>query len=207
MISYVGMNPFIATLAGMQAFRGIAYILTNARSISVRSDVLQFIGRQYTFGIPNPLILMLILVVIFNIIAWFTSFGRRILVIGGNEKVAYLSGINVKRTKMWLFIVHGLVTGIAAVVYISQLGAALPSAATNLNFQTISAVVLGGVSLTGGKGSIVGAIIGALLLGTLNNGMIMLDIQSFWQDVITGVVLIIAVSLDIIKNNRSISKY
>lgn len=204
LIAYVGINPFIATLAGMQIFRGLAYLITNARSITITSSVLKLIGRDVTFGIPNAVILMLIIVVIISFIARKTTFGRRIFVIGGSEKVAYLSGINVKKSTLIMFVVHGLVTGIVAIVYTAQLGAALPSAAMNLNFQSISAAVLGGVSLTGGKGSIVGAVIGAMLLGTLNNGMIMLDIQTFWQDVIIGFVLLFAVTLDIIKNRTAL---
>lgn len=203
LIAYVGINPFIATLASMQMFRGIAYIITNALSITVIDPVMKFIGRDFTFFIPNAVILMLIIVVLFWWIANKTTLGRRFFVIGGNEKVAFLSGINVKFNIFLLFIIHGAVTGVAAILWTAQLGAALPSAAPNLNFQAISAAVLGGVSLTGGKGSIVGAIVGALLLGTLNNGMVMLDIQSFWQDVIIGFVLIFAVTLDIIKNRKS----
>ncbi len=203
LIAYVGINPFIATLASMQMFRGIAYIITNALSITVADPVLKFIGRDFTFFIPNAVILMVGIVLLFWWLANKTTLGRRFFVIGGNEKVAFLSGINVKFNIFLLFIIHGAVTGVAAILWTAQLGAALPSAAPNLNFQAISAAVLGGVSLTGGKGSIVGALVGALLLGTLNNGMVMLDVQSFWQDVIIGFVLIFAVTLDIIKNRKS----
>lgn len=203
LIAYVGMNPFIATLASMQSLRGVAYLITNALSITVKSPVLKFIGRDYTFNIPNAVILLLIIVLIFSWLSKKTSLGRTFYVIGGNEKVAFLSGINVKKNILLLFVIHGFVTGIAAILYTAQLGAALPSAAQNLNFQAISAAILGGVSLTGGKGSVIGAVVGALLLGTLNNGMIMMEIPSFWQDVITGLVLIFAVTLDIIRNNRA----
>jgi len=204
LIAYVGINQFIATLASMQMFRGFAYIITNALSISIMHPVLKFIGRDFAFGtIPNAVILTLIIAVIFVFLANKTTLGRKFFVIGGNERVAFLSGINVKFSILILYVIHGAVTGIAAILWTAQLGAALPSAAPNLNFQAISATVLGGVSLTGGKGSIVGALVGALLLGTLNNGMVMLDIQSFWQDVIIGFVLIFAVTLDIIKNKRA----
>lgn len=205
MIAYVGLSPFIATLAGMQMFRGFAYLLTNARSITVTSDVLRFISRSFTFGVPNSVLLLILVVMLFVLITNYTTFGRSVMVIGGNSRVAYLSGINVKRKLLQLFILHGAVVGIATLVYTGQLGAALPSAAVNLNFQTISACVLGGISLSGGKGSIVGGIIGALMLGTLNNGMIMMDINTYWQDVIIGFVLIFAVTLDIIKNRRAVS--
>ena len=207
MIEYIGLSPFIATLAGMTMFRGFAYLLTNARSITVSSDVLKFVGRSFTWSIPNAVWLLILIAVVFILLTSRTVFGRSVMVIGGNPKVAYLSGINVKRRNMILFMLHGLIVGLATIVYTGQLGAALPSAAVNLNFQTISACVLGGISLAGGKGSIVGGIIGALMLGTLNNGMIMLDINSYWQDVIIGAVLIISVSLDVMKNRRSSISY
>ena len=203
LISYVGLSNFIATLAGMQMFRGIAYLITNARSITINSPVFDFIGRSRTAGIPNAAILLLFLLIILSLMAKYTVYGRRIFVIGGSKTVAYLSGINYKLDTLKLFILHGFVTGIAAIVYTAQLGAALPTAAQNTNFTAISACVLGGVSLTGGKGSLVGAVVGAILLETLNNGMNMIGVSSFWQDVITGLVLIFAVSLDIIKVRRA----
>lgn len=203
MIAYIGMSPFIATLAGMQMFRGFAYLLTDARSITVSSNVFKVIGRSRTLGIPNAALILLLLLLLFGFLAKYTAFGRRVFVIGGSQKVAYLSGINVKRDTLLLFVIHGLVTGVATIIFTAQLGAALPTAAQNTNFTAISACVLGGVSLTGGKGSLVGSVIGALLLETLSNGMNMIGVASFWQDVITGFVLIFAVTLDILKNRRS----
>lgn len=204
MVAYVGMSEFIATLAGMQMLRGIAYLLTNARSITIVNDVLKVIGRERTLGIPNPALLLLALLVIFLFIAKYTSFGRRIFVIGGNKKAAHLCGFNVKRDILVLYIIHGFMVGIAAIIYTAQLGAALPTAAVNTNFQAISACVLGGVSLSGGKGSLVGSIIGVLVLETLSNGLNLLGVASFWQDVITGLVLIVAVGFDLLKKKRQL---
>ncbi len=202
MIAYVGLSPFIATLAGMQIFRGIAYLMTNARSITVSEEVLKFVGRRYTAGVPNAVWVLLLLVGLFVWIANRTAFGRRTMVVGGNEKVAFLCGINVKRHIVKLFMLHGFMVGIATIIYTGQLGAALPSAAQNLNFQSISACVLGGISLSGGKGSIVGGVIGAIMIATLNNGMTMLELNAYWQDVVYGLVLIFAVTIDIVKNRR-----
>ncbi len=207
MIAYLGMSPFIATLAGMQIFRGIAYLITNARSITITSSVFKFLGRARTLGIPNAAWIMIVLLIIFGFVVKYTTFGRRVFVIGGSVKVAYLSGINVKRDILKIYVLHSIVIGIATIIFTAQLGAALPTAAQNTNFTAISACVLGGVSLTGGKGSLVGSVIGALLLETLSNGMNMLGVASFWQDVITGLVLIFAVTLDIIKNRRKGKAY
>lgn len=206
MIAYVGLSPFIATLAGMQMFRGFAYLMTNARSITVTDNVLKFIGRDYFAGVPNAVWLLLILTLIFVYITNRTTFGRRTMVVGGNEKVAFLCGINVKLHVLKVYMLHGLLVGISTIVYTGQLGAALPSAAQNLNFQSISACVLGGISLSGGKGSIVGGIIGAMMIATLNNGMTMLELNAYWQDVVYGFVLIFAVTIDILKNARSAKK-
>ncbi|NLF29079.1 MAG: ABC transporter permease [Clostridiales bacterium] len=203
MIAYVGLSPFITTLAGMQMFRGFAYLMTNARSITVSEEVLKFVGRRYTASVPNAVWLLLLLAALFVWIANRTTFGRKTMVIGGNDKVAFLCGINVRRHILKLFMLHGFMVGISTVVYTGQLGAALPTAAQNLNFQSISACVLGGISLSGGKGSIVGGVIGAMMIATLNNGMTMLELNAYWQDVVYGFVLIFAVTMDILKNRRA----
>lgn len=200
MITKVKVNAFITTLAGMQIFRGIAYLMTSGKSIPIADPVIKAIGRGYTGAIPNAVIIMVIMVVGFSLLAKYTTFGRRIYVIGGNANVAFLSGINVDRTLIGVFALNGLVTGIATLVYCSQLGAGMPQNATGMEFDVITAVVLGGTSMSGGKGTIVGALIGAILIGTLENGMVMMNINSYWQDVISGIVLVIAAVFDIIKN-------
>lgn len=202
MIAYVGLSPFIATLAGMQMFRGFAYLMTNARSITVTNDFLKFVGREYIAGVPFAVILLLVLMILFVWITNRTTFGRRTMVVGGNDKVAFLCGIDVKKHIVKVYLLHGFIVGIATLVYTGQLGAALPSAAQNLNFQSISACVLGGISLSGGRASIVGGVFGAIVIATLNNGMTMLELNAYWQDVVYGLVLIFAVTLDIIKTNR-----
>ena len=202
MITRVHVNAFITTLAGMQMFRGFAYLITSGKAINIGNGVIKQIGRGYLGPIPNAVIIMVILVVLFALISTYTTFGRRIYVIGGNQQVAFLSGINVANTMTGLFILNGLMCGITTLVYCSQLGAAMPQNATGFEFDVITAVVLGGTAMAVGKGTIVGSIIGALLIGTLNNGMVMMNVQSYWQDVIGGIVLVIAVIFDIIKNRK-----
>ena len=202
MITRIHVNAFITTLAGMQMFRGFAYLITGGKAINIGDAVIKQIGRGYLGPIPNAVIIMVLLVVLFAFISIYTTFGRRIYVIGGNQQVAYLSGIKVTNTMTGLFILNGLMCGITTLVYCSQLGAAMPQNATGFEFDVITAVVLGGTSMAGGKGTIVGSIIGALLIGTLNNGMVMMNVQSYWQDVIGGIVLVIAVIFDIIKNRK-----
>lgn len=203
LITKIGVNAFITTLAGMEIFRGATYLVTDGKSVTISNDTIKWIGRGYTVGVPNAVIIMLICIVVFSLIAKYTVFGRRIFVIGGSSSVAYLSGINVSKNLMGLFMLNGLMCGLASVIYCSQLGAAMPNNATGMEFDVISAVILGGASLSGGKGSITGALFGALLLGTLSNGMVMLNIHTYWQQIISGVVLVLAVVLDIIKNKRA----
>lgn len=202
LITRVKINAFITTLAGMEIFRGCAYLVTNGKAITLSGDFIKQIGRGYTLGVPNAVIIMLVMVVLFILISKYTTFGRRIYVIGGSNQVAYLSGINVERTLTILFILNGLVCGLATMIYCSQLGSAMPSNASGMEFDVISAVILGGASLSGGKGSIAGALFGALLLGTLSNGMVMLNIHTYWQQIISGVVLVVAVVFDVIKRRR-----
>lgn len=203
LITKVGVNAFITTLAGMEIFRGATYLVTDGKSVTIANNTIKWIGRGYTAGVPNAVIIMLLCIVAFSLIAKYTVFGRRIFVIGGSSSVAYLSGINVSKNLMGLFILNGFMCGLASVIYCSQLGAAMPNNATGMEFDVISAVILGGASLSGGKGSITGALFGALLLGTLSNGMVMLNIHTYWQQIISGVVLVLAVVLDIIKNKRA----
>lgn len=203
LITKVGVNAFITTLAGMEIFRGATYLVTDGKSVTIANNTIKWIGRGYTTGVPNAVIIMLLCIVAFSLIAKYTVFGRRIFVIGGSSSVAYLSGINVSKNLMGLFILNGFMCGLASVIYCSQLGAAMPNNATGMEFDVISAVILGGASLSGGKGSITGALFGALLLGTLSNGMVMLNIHTYWQQIISGVVLVLAVVLDIIKNKRA----
>lgn len=202
MITMVRVNAFITTLAGMQIFRGFAYIITNGKAITISNAFIKNVGRGYLGPIPNAVIIMVVLVVLFSWISRKTTFGRRIYVIGGNADVAFLSGINVKRNLSLMFILNGFLCGVTTVIYCAQLGSAMPQNATGLEFDVITAVVLGGTSMAGGKGTIVGSIIGALLIGTLNNGMVMMNIQAYWQDVIGGIVLVIAVIFDIVKNRK-----
>lgn len=202
LITRVKINAFITTLAGMEIFRGCAYLVTNGKAITLSGDFIKAIGRGYTLGIPNAVIIMLVMVVLFVLISKYTTFGRRIYVIGGSNQVAYLSGINVERNLSLLFVLNGLVCGLATMIYCSQLGSAMPSNASGMEFDVISAVILGGASLSGGKGSIAGALFGALMLGTLSNGMVMLNIHTYWQQVISGVVLVVAVVFDVVKRRR-----
>ena len=202
-IMKVNLPPFIATMAMMQALRGVAYLLTNGRSIMVTSATFGVLGRGKFLGIPNTIFILLLFVVVFGFLLKYTVFGRRSYTIGGNASAARLSGINVRINVSVLYMLTGAMCGLVGMLSASQLGAALPSSNAEFAFDVISAVILGGVAMTGGKGSITGTIVGVILLAVLDNGLIMLDVSSHWQLVCSGAVLLLAVSIDSLKQLRA----
>ncbi len=198
-ITVLKLNAFITTIASMQMLRGIAYLISDGQTLVISDLTFKFIGRGYVAGIPFTLIVMIICYVLFHFISKYTVFGRTIYMIGGNAQASFLSGIKVNRIKFLLYVINGTMAGVASIMLAAQTGSGLPMAAMNTNMQALSAVILGGAGLTGGRGTILGTFIGVLVLCTLNNGMTMLNVQTFWQDVIVGAVLLISVSIDAIK--------
>ncbi|MFY4775820.1 ribose ABC transporter permease RbsC [Metabacillus sp. RGM 3146] len=192
------MAPFIATLATMTLFRGLTLVFTNGNPITGLGDnyLFQLFGRGYFFGIPVPAITMIFTFVILYVLLHKTPFGRRTYAIGGNEKASIISGIKVPRVKMMIYGLSGLLAALAGSILTSRLNSAQPTAGTSYELDAIAAVVLGGTSLSGGKGRIAGTLIGALIIGTLNNGLNLLGVSSFYQMVVKGIVIIIAVLLD-----------
>ncbi len=154
-------------------------------------------------SIPVPVIIVLVVAVLFNFLATKTVFGRRIFAIGGNAQAAYLSGINIRRNTMLVFVIMGLLSAVAGIVYTARVGSAAADAGRNLELDAIAACVIGGTSLMGGKGSVAGAIVGALIMSSLDNGMSIMNIQDFYQDIIKGVVLVLAVYMDVRSKKNS----
>ncbi len=194
------LNAFITTIATMQMLRGIAYLISKGQTLVISNPAFKFIGRGYVGDVPFSLIVMVVLFILFHIVSKHTVFGRTIYMIGGNQQAAFLAGIKVQKTKFLLYVINGVMAGIAGVILASQSGAGLPMAAMSTNIQALSAVILGGAGLSGGRGTIVGTFIGVMVLCTLSTGMTMLSISSFWQDVIIGTVLLVSVSIDAIKS-------
>jgi ribose transport system permease protein len=190
--------PFIVTLATMTVYRGLTLVFTDGRPITGMGNDLAFqlFGRGYFFGIPVPVITMLITFFLLYFLLRKTTFGRKTYAIGGNEEAAILAGIRVSRVKWLIYTLAGLLSALAGVILTSRLNSAEPTAGTSYELDAIAAVVLGGTSLSGGKGSIVGTLIGALIIGTLNNGLNLLGVSSFYQLVVKGLVILIAILLD-----------
>ena len=160
------------------------------------SFIFKYVGRGYLFGIPFPVILMLISFLILFIVLHKTTFGRKTFAIGGNEKASFIAGIKNDRIKIGIYAISGLMASLSGIIITSRLNSAQPTAGGSYEMDAIASVVLGGTSLSGGRGRIVGTLIGALIIGTLNNGMNLLGISSFYQQVVKGIVIIIAVLLD-----------
>lgn len=192
------MAPFIATLATMTIFRGLTLVITDGNPITNLGDsyLFQLFGKGYFIGIPVPAVTMIIVFVILLIILQKTTFGRHTYAIGGNEIAAKISGIKVNKIKILIYGISGLMSALAGGILTSRLNSAQPTAGTSYELDAIAAVVLGGTSLTGGKGRIVGTLIGVLIIGVLNNGLNLLGVSSFYQQVVKGVVILIAVLIN-----------
>ncbi|MFD1887666.1 ribose ABC transporter permease RbsC [Paenibacillus wenxiniae] len=198
MITKGKMAPFIATLATMTVFRGLTLVYTGGNPITGLGDSMAFqlFGRGYFLGIPVPAITMMIAFAILWVILHKTAFGRRTYAIGGNEKASIVSGIKVTRVKIMIYSLAGMLAALAGAILTSRLNSAQPTAGTSYELDAIAAVVLGGTSLSGGRGRIIGTLIGALIIATLNNGLNLLGVSSFYQMVVKGVVIVIAVLID-----------
>ncbi|MFU0789166.1 ABC transporter permease subunit [Cerasibacillus sp. JNUCC 74] len=190
--------PFIATLATMTIFRGATLVYTDGKPITGLSDSFMFemIGRGYVFGIPFPAILMIIVFAILFFVLRNTVFGRQVYAIGGNEEASILSGIKAERVKIWVYSLTGMLSVLAGIIITSRLDSAQPTAGTMYELDAIAAVVIGGTSLSGGKGRIVGTLIGALIIGVIDNGLNLLNVSSFYQQIVKGGVILLAVLLD-----------
>ncbi|HIX44463.1 MAG TPA: ribose ABC transporter permease [Candidatus Kurthia intestinigallinarum] len=190
--------PFIATLATMTIYRGLTLVYTDGKPISGLGDHLSFqmFGKGYFLGIPVPVVTMLIAFFVLYFILRKTTFGRRVYAIGGNAEASRLSGINVDRTTIAVYALTGMLAAMAALILTSRLNSAQPTAGQSYELDAIAAVVLGGTSLTGGRGWIVGTLIGALIIGVLNNGLNLIGVSSFFQQVVKGLVILFAVLID-----------
>ena len=198
-IAYGKLASFIVTLATMTIFRGFTLIFTNGNpisGISTGGNIFQFIGRESVFGLPFPVIMLAVVFVVLYVVLHKTPFGRKVYAVGGNEKAAHIVGIPLARIKVIVFSLSGLLAALAGVIITSRLGSAQPNAGISYELDAIAAVVLGGTSLSGGRGRLFGTLVGILIIGVLNNGLNILGVSSFYQEVAKGVVILIAVLLD-----------
>lgn len=202
-ISYGRVPAFIGTLGMMGIARGIALAAKNGEPVSGLPKAFELIASTRIAGIPSFVFYVIIIFIVMFIVLERTKFGRHIYAIGGNRDAARLSGVNVKVVETLVYIFSGLFAGIGAILLTARLNYATPTAGNSYELDTIAAVVIGGTALSGGQGKIVGTLVGALMLGILRNGLTILNISSFYQQIIIGAVIIIAVFADKIKDKKA----
>lgn len=195
-ISHCGIPPFIATLGTMTLLRGCVLIYTKGSPIPVKSEVYKFIGKGSVIGVPVPVIILILLFLAAHYILTQTPFGRSIYAVGGNREAARLSGISVKRTEWTAYIMNGLLSGIAAVVLTARLGSAQSTSGQGIEMDAIAAVILGGTSLSGGTGFVLPTVVGAMIMGIIDNILTLMNVNPHATSIVKGSVVLIAVLVD-----------
>ncbi|KIL40356.1 sugar ABC transporter permease [Gordoniibacillus kamchatkensis] len=196
MTAKLSVAPFIATLAIMTVARGIALIYTNGRPIVIEAPSFLFLGQGSIGPVPFPVIVFAVICALVAILLNKTKFGRYVYAIGGNENATKISGINVAKVKILVYIVNGFLAGLAGVLLASRISSGQPNSGLGYELDAIAAVVIGGTSLFGGVGTITGTIVGVLIIGVINNGLNLLDVSSYYQQIVKGLIIAGAVILD-----------
>lgn len=202
-IAFTGMPPFIVTLSLQEVIRGIAYIITNGRAVSCSHTLFNSIGNAYFLGIPAPIYFVVVAMILVSIILYRTKLGRRMYAVGGNLNAAKFTGIRIPRVIISAYTISGTLAALSGIILASRMYSGQPTAGDGYESDAIAAAVLGGVSFNGGIGTIGGCIIGALVIGVLNNGLNLLKVSSYMQMVLKGLVIITAVGVDVLKNRAN----
>lgn len=203
LIAYLRVNALIATLATMLMVRGLAFIVSKGQAVGISNELFISFGDTRIFGLPLPVLVVIICFIVFGILLNQTVFGRNTLAIGGNPEAARLAGVRVERLRVWIFLLQGVVTALAGLILASRITSGQPNSAQGFELDVISACVLGGVSLQGGKAKIFGVLIGVLIMGTVENVMNLLDVDAFYQYLMRGIILLAAVLFDQLKSRGS----
>ena len=202
-INEIKIPPLIVTLAMLEIVRGVIFIITGALPIYEGfEDYFRFIGQGSIGPVPVPVILFLVTMLAGSIVLNKTVYGRYVYCLGGNAEVARLSGINVKKISYSVYAISGFLCGVTGIALLSRLNSGQPRAAVGYEFEVVTACVLGGVSIAGGEGKLSGVFFGVLIMGVLFNGLIQLNLSEFYQMIIKGAVLLVAVGLDTMSNSR-----
>lgn len=199
MVTKLHFEPFIATLASMSIFRGFAYIICDGKSIFVTDQAFLKMGVGRIIGIPIPVLICIAMFFIFGVILNRTKFGRSVYMIGGNANAARLAGIRANIVRAKLFMMTSAFAALGGIILAARMSSGQPSASNGLEFDAVTACVLGGMAMSGGVGTLSGAFIGLLIMQGFNNGLMMLNVQSFWQTVARGVLLIVALTFDFVR--------
>ena len=223
-VSYIGVTPFIVTLATLGMARGVVFVATHGDSIrgipesfnrvalmdvpifwipSVIVRLLPFIPRSQLVLVPMPVVVLAIIAVVAHIVLTYTAFGRRVYAVGGNEAATTLSGINTRRVKLATYMISGLFSAVAGVLFIARYRSAQAEPAKGIELDAIAAAVIGGTSLMGGEGTVAGVLIGATIMGVIRSGLVQLQVSSYWQELIIGAIIVLAAIMDVIRRRRA----
>ncbi len=200
LIANFKIPPFIATLGMMTIARGFALLYSDGRPISSLTDAYNTIGQGYFLGIPIPIIILITVAVLGHVMLNYTRFGRHIYAMGGNEQAARVSGLNIFWIKIGIYSIAGLLSGLAGIVLSSRISSGQPGLGTGYELDAIASAVIGGTSFSGGVGTIWGTMVGALIIGVLNNGLDLLNVSAYWQQIVKGSIIVIAIIIDERKN-------
>lgn len=202
LVAKTRIPPFIATLGTLTAIRGAALLYTSGRPISDLTDGYNFIGQGDLFGVPVPILLLVLMALVTHVLYSQTKFGKYVYAIGGNEQAARVSGINVGKYKMLMYVYAGFLAGLAGLVVSARIGSGQPGLGQGYELDAIAAAVIGGASLSaGGIGTVAGTIVGALIIGVLNNILDLTNVSAYWQQIIKGCIIVGAVILDQLKHH------
>jgi ribose/xylose/arabinose/galactoside ABC-type transport system permease subunit len=203
LITKFNIPPFIASLAIMTIGRGFALVYSDGRPYILTSKPFAMIGQGSIGPIPYPVLIYIFIALLVGVMLHLTKFGRYVYAVGGNENAAKLSGVNVGKTKLWVYTLNGLLAGLGGVILASRINSGNPSIGMGYEMDVIAAVVIGGSSLTGGVGSITGTLIGTFMLGVINNGLNLLNVSAYYQQIAKGIIILGAVMWDIRTKTRS----
>lgn len=206
-IGKVKINPFIMTLGMQGVIQGVAYVVTQGAPLSVTgvSSSFLYIGQGNLLGIPVLIWLMIVIVAVADYLMRRAVVARKVYYIGSNESAAYLSGIRVSQTKVWIYVFTAILAGLAGILTLSRFSVASPTAGMGMELQAIAACIIGGASLSGGEGTVFGALLGSVLVGIVNDALVLLNVSVYWQSLVIGFVLIAAVTLDVLTHRKKIS--
>ena len=201
-VAYVGVTPFIVTLGMLGVARGAVLVIKHGDSVREISKGFIAFGNGSIFGISVPVIVLVLAAIACHLILGRTIFGRQVFAIGGNEKAAGLSGINTRQVKFTTYMLSGLLSAITGILFVARFQSAQADSGKGMELDAIAAAVIGGTSLMGGEGSVPGVLLGAIIMGVIRNGLVLMQVSSYWQELIIGTIIVLAAILDVIRSRK-----
>jgi ribose transport system permease protein len=201
-VAFVGVTPFIVTLGMLGVARGAVLVLKHGDSVREISKGFIAVGNGSVFGISVPVVILIIIAIVCFLVLGRSVFGRQVFAIGGNEKAAALSGINTRAVKFLTYVLSGVLSAVTGILFVARFQSAQADAGKGMELDAIAAAVIGGTSLMGGEGSVAGVLLGAIIMGVIRNGLVLMQVSSYWQELIIGTIIVLAAILDVIRSRK-----